>query len=87
MNSGIYLVTLNNEFPISVNAHDPRISEKCIKVNKSNCKIGKAKNLESREKNYFTTFGMQNVNFRVLARLENLRSQRKKSWLNWRTIE
>ena len=69
MESGIYLVTLNNAIPISVNAHDPRIAHKCIKVDKKNCKIGKAKNLEARKKNYFKTFKEHNVNFSVLARL------------------
>ena len=67
MESGIYLVTLLNEIPISVNAHDPRIAHKGIKVDKTNCKIGKAKNLEAREKNYFKTFKEDNVNFRLLA--------------------
>lgn len=69
MKSGIYLVTLNNEDLISVNAHDKRIADKCIKVNKTNCKFGKAQNLEIREKNYFKTFGEENVNFRVIAKL------------------
>ncbi|MDA8150929.1 MAG: GIY-YIG nuclease family protein [Nitrospiraceae bacterium] len=69
MKSGIYLVTLNNEDPISVNAHDPRIADRCIRVNHLNCKIGKAKNLERRKKNYFKTFGEENVNFRILVRL------------------
>ena len=69
MESGIYLVTLLNEIPISVNAHDPRIAHKCIKVDKTNCKIGKAKILEERKKNYFKTFKEDNVNFRVLAKL------------------
>ena len=72
MESGIYLVTLNNSNPISVNAHDPRTADRCIRVNQSNCKIGKAKNLEARKKNYFKTFGEANVNFRILARLANI---------------
>lgn len=72
MESGIYLVTLNTERLISVNANDPRIAEECIKVNRDNCKFGKAKNLENRRKNYFKTFGKENVNFVVLATLENI---------------
>ena len=67
MESGVYIVSLNNTSPISVNAHDARIAHKCIKVDMTNCKIGKAKNLEAREKNYFKTFKEDNVNFRVLA--------------------
>ena len=72
MESGIYIVTLNNKSPISVNAHDPRIADRCIRVNQLNCKIGKAKNLEARKKNYFKTFGGTNVNFRVLAKIEDI---------------
>lgn len=63
MDSGLYIVTLNNTLPISVNAHDLRIAHKAIKVTKSNCKFGKAKSLRAREKNYFKTFGVENVNF------------------------
>lgn len=68
--SGLYLVTLNNEIPISVNAHDKRIADKCIKVTKQNCKFAKANNLESRRKNYFKTFGENNVNFIPIAHVK-----------------
>jgi hypothetical protein len=64
---GIYIVTLNNEELISVNANDKRVADKAIKVNKFNCKVGKAKDLEKRKKNYFRTFGKENVNFTVLS--------------------
>jgi len=67
---GLYLVTLNNSVPISVNAHDPRIADKCIKVNKDNCKFGKARNLLARRQNYYKTFGKENVNFQMIARLD-----------------
>lgn len=30
--SGLYIVTLNNEQPISVNAQDPRIADKATKT-------------------------------------------------------
>ena len=65
--SGIYIVTLNNDQPISVNANDLRIAHKTIKVTKKNCKIGKAKNLTGREMNYFRVFGEHNVNFSPVA--------------------
>lgn len=65
--SGLYIVTLNNEHPISVNARDPRIAEKCIKVSRLNCKFGKAKSLAARERYYFNVFGFDNVNFRAIA--------------------
>jgi len=67
--AGIYIVTLNNDQPISVNANDPRIADKAIKVTKKNCKIGKAKDLASREKNYFKVFGECNVNFRPVVKM------------------
>jgi hypothetical protein len=65
--SGLYIVTLNNEHPISVNAHDPRIAARCIQVSRLNCKVGKAKNLAARERDYWKTFGPENVNFRPIA--------------------
>lgn len=77
MNSGLYIVTLNNEEPISVNAQDPRIADKAIQVTKENCKFGKAKNLEARKKNYYKTFGEHNVNFKPLVRLENIAAAEK----------
>ena len=39
MDSGIYIVTLNNEEPISVNAQDQRIAHKAIKVTKANTHV------------------------------------------------
>ena len=72
MESGLYIVTLNNDEPISVNANDPRMADKAIKVNKANCKFGRAKNLSAREKNYFKVFGEHNVNFKPLVRLEEI---------------
>ena len=71
MESGIYIVTLNNEEPISVNANDPRIAHKAIKVTRTNCKFGKARNLKAREKYYFKTFGEHNVNFMQFGRNGN----------------
>ena len=64
---GIYLVTPTNSEPISVNADRPRIADRCIKVTSANCKVGKAKNLAVRERNYRKTFGADNVVFEVLA--------------------
>src|SRR5690606_974066 len=58
---------LNNEEPISVNAHDPRIAHRCIHVSRANCKVGKAQNLARRRANYIRTFGVGIVNFRPIA--------------------
>ena len=77
MDSGIYIVTLNNEEPISVNAQDPRIAHKAIKVTKANCKFGKAKSLKGRRKNYFKTFGEHNVNFTPVALVEDIAQAEK----------
>jgi hypothetical protein len=68
---GIYIVTLNNEIPISANAHDAR-RPGAVKVTRLNCKLGKARSLESRRKNYEKTFGAKNVNFFAIAELENI---------------
>ena len=72
MDSGIYIVTLNNSEPISVNANDPRTVDKAIKVTKANCKFGKAKNLKAREKNYYKVFGEHNVHFKPVALIEDI---------------
>lgn len=77
MESGIYIVTLNNHEPISVNAQDSRVADKAIKVTKANCKFGKAKNLKAREKNYFKTFGEQNVDFKPIALIEDFAQAEK----------
>jgi hypothetical protein len=39
MTSGLYIVTLRNDEPISVNANDPRIADKAIKVTRANCRV------------------------------------------------
>ena len=67
MTSGLYLVTLLNEEPISVNAHDPHIAERCIRVTRANCKLGKARDFERRARNYEKTFGAGSVVFRPIA--------------------
>jgi len=60
---GIYVVTLNNEIPISINAQDPRCADKVYKANNKNVKVGKTKSLKARMSNYHKTFGEGNVNF------------------------
>jgi hypothetical protein len=65
--SGVYIVTLTNEVPISVNAHDVRRAHLSIEVTRRHCKIGKATDLSGRERNYWKTFGEANVHFKVIA--------------------
>lgn len=72
MTAGLYLVTLLNVVPISVNAHDARMAQRCIHVTRVNCKVGKARRLESRARNYARTFGSHNVVFRPIALMEGV---------------
>ena len=72
MDSGIYIVTLNNSEPNSVNATDPRVADKAIKATNANCKFGKASSLKAREKSYFKVFGEHNVNFMPVALIEDI---------------
>ncbi len=65
--SGLYLVTLTNEDPISANAHDDRIAETSVAVNQDNCKFGKARSLRNRGKNYCKTFGARYATFQAIA--------------------
>jgi hypothetical protein len=64
---GVYVVSLTNEHPISVNADRPGIADRCIKVNRDNCKFGKALNLQARARNYGKTFGPHYVRFFAVA--------------------
>ena len=72
MRSGLYIVTLNNEEPISVNANDPRCADTAICATKENCKWGKTTNFERRHKQYQRTFGKHNVNFKPVVCLKDI---------------
>lgn len=67
---GIYVVSLSNEEPISVNADRP-FADRCVFVTKANCKFGRAVNLARRHQNYVKTFGAQHVTFEVVALTDN----------------
>lgn len=69
---GLYIVTLNNEHPIPVNANDRRRADTCIRVSRVNCKFGKATSLSRRRENYCKVFGAANVNFRPIALTEQI---------------
>ena len=77
MQSGLYIVTLNNVEPISVNADRPKIADKCIKVNFENCKLGRAKDFATRRKDYFRTFGSENVNFYPIVGMDDFKLAEK----------
>lgn len=70
--SGIYIVQLLNESPMPV-TRDSRYVDICAKVNKSNIKIGKAKDFEIRKLNYWKDFDQKNVVFEPLAELIDIK--------------
>ncbi len=72
MASGLYIVTLRNVEAISVNANDPRMADRCIKVTRDNCKFGKARNLDVRRRNYAKVFGEHNVDFRAFVEMDDI---------------
>jgi hypothetical protein len=61
--SGIYIVILKNEIPINSYASDPRRSTLGTPLMKGHIKVGKAKNLLNRRKNYIKTFGNDSFDF------------------------
>lgn len=65
--SGIYIVTLTNRHPISVNAQNRTLAERCISVTSANCKVGMARSFRVRERNYWRTFGQQHVTLHPIA--------------------
>ena len=62
-------MALNNQQPISTNAADPRIADRCGRVNREHCKFGRAQDFARHRGNYEDTFGAHNVNFFPLAAL------------------
>jgi gamma-glutamylcyclotransferase (GGCT)/AIG2-like uncharacterized protein YtfP len=72
LDPGLYIVTLTNEEAISVNANDPRIAHRCIRVSRLNCKFGKAKHLARRRDDYRKVFGAGNVVFRPIALMDQI---------------
>lgn len=69
---GLYIVTVNCDEPISVNASDLRIADRCITITRANCKFGRAKNLLARYRSYLKTFSPHMVTFRVVALLDEV---------------
>lgn len=72
MRSGLYLVTLRNAEPISVNRGDRRIEHRCIRVTRENCKFGKARDFARRHAGYRRVFGEHNVRFVALFGTEDV---------------
>jgi hypothetical protein len=69
---GIYLVSLVHEKLVPV-TQDHRYVTTCARVNSSNVKIGKARNLSIRERNYWTDFGQGNIVFVPIASTDQIR--------------
>lgn len=67
---GLYIVTVDSDEPISVNASDLRIADRCITINHENRKFGRAKDLRARFRSYQKTFHPHQVNFKVVALLD-----------------
>ncbi len=65
--SGIYIATLHSDELVPV-TQDPRYVEVCARVNCSNVKFGKAKDLAKRETDYWRDFGRENVSFVSIAK-------------------
>ena len=73
MKSGIYIVQLLNDKPMPV-TRDARYVKICARVNKLNIKVGKAKDFDVREKDYFKEFGQHNVMFEPIIRLADIKT-------------
>jgi hypothetical protein len=71
--SGIYIVQLLNEIPMPV-TRDPRYVDICAIVNRTNIKVGKAKDFSIRRLNYWKDFGAESVLFEPLAGLDDIKT-------------
>jgi hypothetical protein len=63
---GIYVVTLRSDSLVPV-TQDARYVNSCARVNCLNLKLGKARNLARRERDYLKDFGRGNVLFTAIA--------------------
>jgi len=71
--SGIYIVTIKSMLPMPV-TRDKRYVDICAKVNSENVKVGKAKNLAVRQRNYWKDFDKENVVFEPVAILRDIQA-------------
>jgi hypothetical protein len=63
---GIYIASPRGAHLVPV-TQDPRYVDSCARVNDSNVKVGKAKSLAVRHRNYITDFGEANIRYIPLA--------------------
>jgi hypothetical protein len=71
MKSGLYIVRLLNNNPMPV-TRDPRYVDACARVSSDNIKVGKAKDFDIRQKNYWKDFDKKNVVFEPLVKLDDI---------------
>lgn len=69
--SGIYVALLLTDRLMPV-TRDPRYVDHCARVNNKNVKVGKARNFSTREKNYWSDFDPENVEFIPIASLADI---------------
>jgi len=85
--SGIYIVCLTNKIKISNYAGDKRREHRGTPVGLGNFKVGKAKVLKTRRKDYFKTFGEHHVEFIPqfnTADIDNIEQKIKAALKNYR---
>jgi hypothetical protein len=70
--SGIYVATLRSDRLVPV-TQDIRYVETCARVNCFNVKVGKARDLSRRERDYWRDFGPENVSFTAIATTTEIR--------------
>ena len=70
---GIYVATLRSSELVPV-TQDPRYVRTCARVSCSNVKVGKARNLSLRERNYWKDFGEANVSFLAIALTQDIQA-------------
>jgi len=68
---GIYVARILTDTPMPV-TRDKRYVDTCAKVDKKNVKVGKAKNLAARQRNYWKDFDEENIVFIPLAILDDI---------------
>ena len=86
--SGIYIIKLKNfneKKPVDTDVRRPNV----LKVDRNAIKVGKAKNLNNRKKNYIKTFGLENkILYKIdKYRIINPKTNRKNEWLNGNYVD
>lgn len=74
---GIYVarVLSNQSVPVT---QDSRYVNTCGKVDNSNVKIGKAKSLAARQRDYWKDFGKENVAFIPVALVDDIQKRKQR---------